>query len=215
MIKCAIFDLDGTLVNTIDDIGLSCDYLIKKYGYNANWNEQDYIRFVGSGARLLVDNAFGNSLNEKQLDDMFEEFKLYYDEHKLDHAHLYEGIKDQLDSLKQRGIKLAVVTNKPHIAAVDMCECFFGKDYFISVQGNELKYPTKPDPTTTLLAIDKCGCSKDEVLYFGDSDVDMQTAINAGVKAVGVSWGYRSRKVLQKYNPFAVIDNVKEMSKLF
>ncbi len=215
MIKCAIFDLDGTLVNTIDDLALSCEHLIKKYGYEANWSMDDYKDFVGNGARLLVQKAFGDTLSDEVLDERFEEFKLYYDEHKLDHARLYDGIKEQLDILKEKGVKLCVVTNKPHIAAVKMCNHFFGENYFESVCGNQKELPRKPDPTTTLLAMKNCGCVQSHTLYFGDSDVDMQTANNAMINAVGVCWGYRSREVLEKYDTYAIIDDISKISKLF
>lgn len=215
MIKCAIFDLDGTLVNTIDDLAGACNKLIEKYGYSANWTIDDYKKFVGDGAKKLVSRAFGNSLSEDVLIQRYEEFKVLYNQLKLDNAHAYEGIIDQLNILKKKGIALAVVTNKPNEAAVSMVEHIFGKNYFDVIIGCVDGVPTKPNPTTTNMALEKMGFTPKEAIYFGDSEIDMQTAKNAGVEAVGCSWGYRSFSTLFAENPSVIIDSPSYISKLF
>lgn len=214
-IKCAVFDLDGTLVNTIDDLGRACDFLIKKYNYDVVWTTDDYKRFVGNGAKKLVSRAFEDSLDENTLNDRYQEFKKIYEEIKLDNACAYDGIFEQLDILKNNGIKLCVVTNKPDAAAKGMVEHIFGSDFFDFVIGCVDGVPTKPDPTTTKIALEKLGCTADETIYFGDSEVDMQTAKNAGVEAVGCSWGFRSFSQLFAENPSVIIDEPKYISKLF
>ena len=133
-IKCAVFDLDGTLVNTIDDLANACNILMEKYGYDAKWSIDDYKRFVGNGAKKLVERAFGNTLDENTLDERYREFKIVYDRIKLDNAHAYDGIKEQLDIIKAMGVKLCVVTNKPDVAAHGMVEHIFGKDYFVCMR---------------------------------------------------------------------------------
>jgi phosphoglycolate phosphatase len=214
-IKCAIFDLDGTLVNTIDDLGIACDILIKKYGFDAKWTKDDYKRFVGSGAKKLVSRAFNNTLDDTTLVDRYNEFKKIYNDIKLDNAHAYDGIVEQLDILKNNGIKLAVVTNKPDESAKGMVEHIFGENYFDVIIGCVDGVPTKPDPATTNMALEQMNCSSKEAIYFGDSEIDMQTAQNANVEAVGCSWGYRSFETLFKENPSIIIDEPKYISKLF
>lgn len=214
-IKCAVFDLDGTLVNTIDDLAAACEILIHKYEYDAHWSMDDYKRFVGNGAKKLVFRAFGASLDENTLNDRYAEFKVLYNKMKLDHAHVYDGIKEQLEILKQKGIKLCVVTNKPDQAAKGMVEHFFGEDYFDAVVGAQDDVPIKPNPQTTNMALKIVGCKANEAIYFGDSEVDMQTAHNAHIEAVGCSWGFRSFSVLFKENPSVIIDSPDYISKLF
>lgn len=214
-IKCAVFDLDGTLVNTIDDLGAACNALILKYGFDAEWSEQDYKKFVGNGAKRLVSRAFKDSLDNETLEERYNEFKSIYNEIKLNNAHSYDGIIEQLNILKEKGIKLAVVTNKPDEAARGMVEHIFGENYFDVIIGCVDGVPTKPDPATTKMALDAMCCTASEAIYFGDSEVDMQTARNAGIEAVGCSWGFRSFETLFKENPSVIIDEPKYISKLF
>lgn len=215
MIKCAVFDLDGTLVNTIDDLAGACNILVEKYGYDASWTLDDYKMFVGNGAKKLVYRAFGESLDDATLDERYAEFKPLYDSMKMDHAHAYDGIIDQLNILKQKGIKLAVVTNKPNVAAVGMVEHIFGKGYFDYIVGATDGVPTKPDPTTTNMALKAMNCKPSEAIYFGDSEVDVRTAKNANVECVAVSWGFRSFGTLFNEHPDIIIDDPSYISKLF
>ena len=214
-IKCAVFDLDGTLVNTIDDLAGACETLLKKYNFGKSWSIEDYTRFVGNGAKKLVKRAFDNTLDEETLNARYEEFKPLYDSMKLNNAHAYDGICEQLNILKQKGIKLCVVTNKPNVAARGMVEHIFGKDLFDYIIGCVDGVPVKPDPTTTLQAIKSVGCKPSETIFFGDSEVDMRTAKNADIEAVGCSWGYRSFETLFAEHPSIIIDEPSYISKLF
>lgn len=213
-IKCALFDLDGTLVNTIDDLAGACNLLLEKYHFEKKWNIEDYTRFVGNGAKNLVMRAFDNTLDDETLNARYEEFKPLYDSMKLNNAHAYDGIKEQLDILKQRGIKLCVVTNKPNVAAVGMVEHIFGAEYFDYIIGCVDGVPVKPDPTTTLKALKMVGCKPFEAIFFGDSEVDVRTAKNANIDAVGCSWGFRSFETLFAENPSIIIDDPRYISKL-
>ncbi len=214
-IKCAVFDLDGTLINTITDLKNACDNLIRKYGFCASWDESDYKRFVGNGNRKLVERAFKHTLSESQLDDRLKEFLEYYTEHSLDNTKPYDGIKEQLQILKEKGIKLAVVTNKTESAAVSILNSFFGEDMFDVIVGQRDGVPVKPAPDGVYIALKEMGCTKDEALYFGDSNVDMQTAKNAGIEAVAVTWGFRTFEELFSEHPDVIIDEPKYISKLF
>ncbi len=213
-IKCAVFDLDGTLVNTIDDLANCCNTLLKKYGYEYCWTESDYKRFVGNGAKKLVERAFDHKLSSEELDRIFAEFKELYNKTMLDNAYAYDGIKEQLALLKDKGIKLCVVTNKPNAAAVGMVEHIFGKEVFDFIAGVVDGKPTKPDPYSTRLALEAVGCTAEEAIYFGDSNVDMQTARNAGIEAVGVTWGFRSFEELFAEHPSVIIDEPGYIIKL-
>lgn len=213
-IKCAVFDLDGTLVNTIDDLADACRILLKKYNFENQWTIEDYTRFVGNGAKILVKRAFDNTLDDETLSARYEEFKPLYDSIKLNNAYAYDGIKQQLDILKQKGIKLCVVTNKPNVAAVGMVEHIFGKGYFDVIIGCVDGVPVKPDPTSTLNALKSVGCKPSESIFFGDSEVDIRTAKNANIEAVGCSWGFRSFETLFAENPSIIIDEPKYISKL-
>ena len=201
-IKCAVFDLDGTLINTITDLGNACDNLIRKYGFCASWDENDYKRFVGNGNRKLVERAFKHTLSEAQLDERLKEFLEYYTEHSLDNTKPYDGIKEQLEILKGKGIKLAVVTNKTESAAVSILNSFFGENMFDIIVGQREGVPLKPAPDGVYIAL-------------GDSNVDMRTAKNAGIEAVAVTWGFRTFEELFAEEPDIIIDEPKYISKLF
>lgn len=214
MIKCALFDLDGTLVDTAKDLGRATAWVLEQLGREPKWKDSDYRAFVGNGARLLLDRAFEHSLSESELDKALELFKVRYNEILLDNALVYDGIKDALDSLKSKNIKLAVVTNKPHQSAVLMVESLFGKNYFDFIIGAVEDKPKKPDPYSAALALARLGCKGSEAVFFGDSDVDVYTAKNIGAEAVACSWGFRSFESLFAAGPSVIIDNPSYISKL-
>lgn len=215
MIKCAIFDLDGTLVNTIEDLGYATDYVLEQFGKEPKWTMDDYRKFVGNGAKKLIERAFEHKLSDEELEKAYEMFKVRYNQVLLDHAHAYDGIKQQLDILKEKGIKLAVVTNKPHESAVKMVESIFGKGYFDLITGAKDDVAKKPDPTTTKQTLKELGCTASQAIFFGDSDVDIKTAKKAGIEPIACSWGFRSFESLLAQSPSAIIDDTKYISKLF
>ncbi len=139
----------------------------------------------------------------------------YYSKTMLDNTDAYAGIKEQLKLLKNKGIKLAVVTNKVEKAAISILDYIFGKDTFDVIIGQRDSMPEKPNPAGVFLALDELGCTAEEAFYFGDSNVDMQTAKNAGIEAIGVTWGFRSFEELYSESPYAIIDDPKYISKLF
>ena len=214
-IKCAVFDCDGTILNTITDLGNACDFLIRKYGFCAKWNEDDYKQFVGNGMKKLVERAFKHTLSESELEERLNEFKAYYNEHMLDNTRPYDGIAEQLKILKDKGIKLCVVTNKAEPEAIRIIEMIFGKGTFDVIIGQRDNMPVKPDPAGVFEALKEVGCTAEEALYFGDSNVDIKTAENAKIKAVGVTWGFRSYDELSALSPFKIIDKTEDISKLF
>lgn len=214
-IKCAIFDLDGTLVNTITDLGLACDYLLKNKGIASEWTEENYKSFVGNGAKLLVARAFGGRLTDEELEEQYALFKIKYNEIKMDHAHIYNGMYSTVCKIKELGIKTAVCTNKPHIAAKGMVEKLFGKDFFDIVVGASDDLPKKPDPAMAHKILEKIGAKPDECVWIGDSSVDMESAIQLGCKSIAVTWGFRSRDSLEQYNPALIAEKAEDILKFF
>ena len=212
MIKLAIFDLDGTLLDTLGDIAGACNHALTECGCPTHEVEA-YKRFVGSG----IMNLFRRSLPEEQRTEemvmkMRDAFVQYYDAHKDDTTRPYPGISDLLDSLTAKGIKLAVASNKYQEATEELVAQHFGDYSFTAILGQREGYPIKPDAGIILEAMASCkGVRPDEVIYCGDSDVDMQTGINAGVKTVGVTWGFRSREELAAYSPCLLADNPEEI----
>ena len=214
MIKCALFDLDGTLVDTAKDLGRATAWVLEKLGREPKWTDTNYRAFVGNGARLLLDRAFEHSLSDSELDEALELFKVRYNQILLDNAVIYDGITEALDYIKSKNIKLAVVTNKPHQSAVLMVESLFGKGYFDFIIGAVEDKPKKPDPYSADFALERLGCKGSEAIFFGDSDVDVYTAKNIGAEAVACSWGFRSFESLFAAGPSVIIDNPSYISKL-
>lgn len=215
MIKAALFDLDGTLVNTAEDLGRATASVLESYGVEAKWTKEDYISFVGNGARKLLDRAFEHKLSDEELTKALELFQEKYNEMLLDNAYVYDGVREALDKIREMGVKLAVVTNKPHKCAVKMVETLFGKDYFNVIIGATEDVAKKPDPYTANLALKKLDCPPGEAIFFGDSDVDIYTAKNAGIESVGCSWGFRSFACLFSASPSVIIDSPDYIPKLF
>lgn len=215
MIKCVIFDLDGTLVNTIEDLGLACDYLLEKQGRELKWTIDDYKNFVGNGAKLLVERAFEGELSANELEEQYQQFKIKYNEIKMEHAHAYEGIKEVVSILKENNIKLAVCTNKPDVAAKGMIKDIFGSDMFDIVCGAVDDLPKKPDPTIAKSIIKELKVTPNECVWIGDSSVDIETAKNLGCKSIGVTWGFRSFEHLFKAYPTLILNEPKEILKIF
>ncbi len=213
--KCIIFDLDGTLVNTIDDLAGACDYLLKEQGIEPKWTLNDYKNFVGNGAKLLVSRAFGGKLSDEELDKLYAEFKVKYNEIKLDNACAYDGMIDIVTALKRKGYKLAVCTNKPNISAVEMVETVYGKNTFDFILGAVDNVPKKPDTVMPQIVMNKLNVNAEECVWTGDSSVDIESAHNIGCKSIAVSWGFRSRESLVSAKPSLIADTPKDFLKIF
>lgn len=213
--KCVIFDLDGTLVNTIVDLARTCDFLLKNDGIKPKWTIEDYTRFVGNGARVLVERVYEGSLTDEELNFRYELFKKKYNEIKLDNAYIYSGVKELCQGLKTKGIKLAVCTNKPCLAAVDMVESLFGKNLFDVVCGAEDGIPKKPDAAMAKYILEKLSMTPEECVWIGDSPVDIKSAENIGCKCIAVTWGYTSSELLHLSFPALIVDTPKDILEIF
>lgn len=195
MYKVAIFDLDGTLLDTLKDLADACNFALKLYGF-PEYEIEEYRYFLGDGAYKLIERALPiDKRDAETIEKVLAEFKRYYEKHKSDFTKPYDGIEELLIALKKAGIKTAVVSNKPHEFAIEIVERYFAKSFDI-VFGKREGYLAKPDPTTVIETLNYFECKKEEAIYIGDSDVDMFTGKNAGIFSIGVAWGFRGAKEL-------------------
>lgn len=214
-IRLAIFDLDGTLVNTIADLGNSVSYALAKLGLPERTMEE-YARFVGNGTLKLVQRSVPDEFkgDEKVVASAHDIFKKHYAGHFCDTSRVYDGMLNALDGLKSRGIKLCVLTNKPDEFAVKITDRLFPKGMFSYVRGAREGVPKKPDPTAELEIMRIMGEEPVGAVHIGDSDVDVFTAHNAGIGCIGCSWGFRSRESLVKAGADAIADKPIELTEI-
>ncbi len=212
MTKLAIFDLDGTLLNTIDDLAGACNHALRECGHPVR-ELHEYNRLVGKGIYNLFRGALPEGhRTDKDVKMMADVFIPYYDAHKCDLTCPYRGIPEMLRKISAAGVMLAIASNKYQAGAESVVSSYFNEFKFVRILGQREGYPIKPDPGIIMEIMDEAGCrSRDEVIYAGDSNVDMETGINAGVRTVGVTWGFRSRDELQAYAPWKLADSPEEL----
>ncbi len=214
MIKAAIFDLDGTICDTLDDIGDALNIMLSKKSF-PNLARNDVLENINNGAYELV----RRSIIEKHRDDrdfVTECLSLYSDAYSKcydNKTYAFEGIIDVLKQIKSRGIHLAVLSNKQNAFVKRIIEKLFPAELFEIILG-EGPFPAKPDPTSALYICRELGILPEECAMIGDSHVDMQTGVNAGFLPVGVTWGYRSRDVLIDNGAKIIIDKVEDLLKI-
>ena len=210
-IKAVIFDLDGTLLNTLDDLADSVNYILKKHNYPIR-SVSEIRAFVGNGALNLIKRSLpGCITDERIILPLLHEYNEYYGNHCAVKTDLYPGIKVMLTSLSRLGIKMAVVSNKPDRYTKDIVAQYFDDSLFSYVTGNVEGVKHKPDPTAVFNAMDKLHVNADECIYIGDSGVDMQTAENAGIFSIGVLWGFRDKDDLINHNARLIVNTPNEI----
>lgn len=215
MYKCCIFDLDGTLVDSIKAISYTSNLTLSKYGLGPI-SEEKYKIFVGDGYKKLIERALIYS-GDKDLinyEDALKTYTEYFKIHCMHEVKPYDGIKDMLHALKEKGVKIAVLSNKPHERTLDNIYGVFGEDYFDMVSGEKEGVRRKPDPIGAIITAESLGISPKECLYIGDTSTDMETGIKAGMDTIGVTWGFRTREELESYSPKYVIDHPSEITKI-
>lgn len=213
MIHCCIFDLDGTLLNTLDALTYTTNLTLKEFGYGPV-DAELVKKFVGDGYRMQVKRALQYCGDEALVhyEDALVAYMRLFAEHCLYHVRPYDGIPELLEALKKQGIRIAVLSNKPHARTVENIEAVFGKGYFDIVAGQKDDVPKKPDPAGVNRILEAFGCKPEECLYFGDTNTDMQTGLNANAHTVGVTWGFRDREELEAFHPDFVIDDPTEIT---
>lgn len=211
MTKLVIFDLDGTLLDTIEDLANSVNYALTQHNFPTHSIEA-YRFFIGNGVNKLLERALPE---EKRNDDFVSMLKVDFIKHYYAHSEEstkpYPGITELINRLYNEGFQLGVASNKVHPATVELVNRFFPEVKFVEVLGQREGYPVKPNPGILEEIIAKAGVDKTEVLYVGDSGVDVATAYNAKVPFVGVLWGFRPRKELEEVGATRFVENTEEL----
>ena len=206
-----IFDLDGTLLDTLDDLAAAVNYALRSYGMPEH-SREEVRRFVGNGVRMLMIRAIPDGERNPQFEEVFSTFRQYYLEHSLDRTRPYDGIPEMLARLKQRGCRLAVVSNKFDAATKELCRYFFTDTIEVAVGEHEAEgIRKKPAPDTVNEALSQLGVDRLDAVYVGDSDVDLQTARNAGLPCISVLWGFRDKDFLLANGATTFIISPKEL----
>ena len=207
MKKLVIFDLDGTLLYTIEDLGQAANYALERNGY-ATHSMASYPYFVGNGVRRLMTRVLPeDARNDETVDQVLGDFLEYYDEHCTDYTKPYNGMADLLQDLRFQGVELAVASNKYQKAVSKIIPHYFPDIPFIAIEGHREGVNVKPDPSIIFAILAKAGVAKADTLYVGDSGVDMETGRRACIDTVGVTWGFRSKKELVEYHADVIVNN--------
>lgn len=212
MIKACIFDLDGTLTRTQESIARPINMTLKYYGLPEQPVE-DYNYFAGDGIKNALERALkaAGDTEAAHLEEGLPMCRKWMNEDPLYNVEPYPHVIESLHALKDKGIKIAVFSNKPHESAVNVVETIFGKGLFDHVQGQTDRIPIKPDPAGVYEILKEFGVKKEECLYFGDTNTDMMTGHNAGLYTVGVTWGFRPRAELEEYKADCIIDSAADI----
>ena len=214
MKKLAIFDLDGTLLNTIEDLGYAANHALQAHGYPTH-SIASYPFFVGNGVRRLIERVLPeDARTEATIDRLLITFKEYYNDHNTDYTKPYAGIPELLSLLSSRGVAIAVASNKYQAATEKLISHFFPTLSFIAVEGQKEGVPVKPDPSIVFEILAKAKTPKADTIYIGDSGVDMETARRACVDSVGVTWGFRPEKELVENHADTIVNSPGDIAKL-
>ncbi len=211
MARLVIFDLDGTLLNTLDDLADAANYVLLQHGFPEHPTEA-YRYFVGDGISVLIQRILPEECRQGAVfEECRQAFVARYTAHMYDKTMVYDGMHDTLLTLQSNGIKMAVATNKIHEAVAPLMADYFPDILFSAIFGQRKGVPTKPNPQIVFDILQETGFSKDETLYVGDTSVDMLTAHAAGLKAAGALWGYRTRQELEESHADHIIAHPSEL----
>lgn len=212
MINTIIFDLDGTLLNTLEGLKNSTNFALKKFNCPEITLEQTR-SFVGNGVRKLIERAIPNGEKNPDFEKCLNTFKEHYSKTMYQKTVAYDGIEDMLTELKRKGIKTGVVSNKFDTAVKELCKNYFDGLIIVAI-GESPDVRKKPAPDSVLKAMEILGAKPENTLYVGDSDVDIQTAKNTNLKSVGVTWGFRDRELLEEEGADFIINTPCELLEL-
>ena len=212
-LKAALFDMDGTLVNSMDDLAQATNYAIKKHGFPERPAE-NYGKYAGNGIYVMIERAlYPAKVSEEELKEIRNDFFGYYESHCTVNTYAYEGVPELIRKLEAKGIKVGCITNKVDKIAHDIINHFFsGMDI---VYGQIDGKPNKPDPYFVSKALEEFGIKPEECAFIGDSDVDMQTAENSGTVGIGVLWGFRSAEELKSNGARYLVSRASEILEVF
>ena len=206
-----IFDLDGTLLDTLGDLAASVNYALQVH-HMPTHSIDDVRRFVGNGVRLLMERAVPDGAANPQFEETFATFRQHYMEHSLDTTRPYDGILEILSALRHRGYRTAVVSNKFYAATQELCRHFFADSIEVAIGEQEAEgIRKKPAPDTVNEALRQLGVSRERAVYVGDSDVDIATAKASGMPCISVLWGFRDRQFLLEHGATTFISHPQEL----
>lgn len=210
--KAVLFDMDGTLLDTLEDLCDSTNHALAQMGYPLRGIEE-IRRFIGNGAEKQIRRAVPEGTSEGKIMETLAAFRAYYQDHCQIKTKVYDGLLDVLSELKEKGVKMAVVSNKPDAAVKKLSREYFGDrlDYAI---GPSDGVRCKPYPDMAEEALKALGIAKKDAVFVGDSEVDVQTGLNAGLDVIAVSWGFRSREVVIEAGAKMIADDASELEKL-
>ncbi len=210
--QLAILDLDGTILNTLDDLADSLIHVLAQHGFPQH--TVDEVRMmVGNGIFNLIKRALPNGTEQANVEAVYAEFNAYYKMHSADKTKPYNGITEMLEQLKAGGVKLAVVSNKADYAVQDLCVKYFS-GFFYAVAGEKSGVPKKPAPNGVNNILAELGIERNKSVYIGDSDVDLQTAANAEMDCIAVKWGFRDEKLLRECGAEAIVSSPDDIVKI-
>lgn len=210
--KLAVFDLDGTILNTLDDLADSLNYALKNSGFpERSIDEVRY--FVGNGIRKLIERGVPAGTDTAAIDKVHSDFTVHYKAHCSDKTRPYDGITELLDSLRKSGCLTAVVSNKADYGVQELCAGYFPGMFDFAV-GEREGIRKKPAPDSVNEALRKLGVSNKEAVYIGDSDVDIETAKNAEMDCIGVEWGFRGREFLEAHGAEVIAAKTEDIEKI-
>lgn len=210
--KAAIFDLDGTLIDSLEDLAQSANAMLESYGFPTH-EIDPYRYFVGNGSRKLIERCLPKEkgANPAFVTEALERYKAIYAEHTQDKTHVYDGIMDMLERLQAMNIPLGICTNKHQSAAEEIVGSMFPAGMFRTVMGDSKGLPRKPDPKKVLMMAADYGVKPEEVAYFGDTSVDMDTAVRGNFLPVGVLWGFRTKDELIEHGAKVLLEKPEEL----
>ena len=207
--KLAIFDMDGTILSTLDDLANGVDYALRENGLPAR-SKQETRAALGRGVRFLIEQSVPDGLSDAEISKVEEDFLKYYKVHSMDNTRPYDGIVELIKEVRASGIKTAVVSNKIDSAVKELCANFF-EGAFDVAYGERPGIPRKPDPKPINAIIDEFRLSKNEVVYIGDSEVDLLTSNNAKIDHIIVTWGFRDRAFLERNGAKTLVESMDQL----
>ncbi|MCP1101332.1 phosphoglycolate phosphatase [Aequitasia blattaphilus] len=209
--KACIFDLDGTLANTLESLVYSVEKTLKEMNLPMI-SKQQCCSFVGNGARVLLEKSIAAAgADQDRIEEAIEIYIRIFDEHCTYHVESYSGVEDTLKQLKSEGYKLAVLSNKPHRQTQKVIYELYGEDFFDAVYGQRKGVERKPSPAPLLEIVEEMKLSKEDCVYIGDSEVDVKTGHNAQLKTIAVTWGFREKSELEAAGAKKLVDSPEEL----
>lgn len=208
--KAAVFDLDGTLLDTIPDIGASANAALRRFGLPEH-SIKEYLPLIGHGINVLIGLACPEGTSEEVKAQVLAAYKAYYPEHCDAHTEYFPGVQAMLQKLIDSGVQVAILSNKTEATAQKIAKTYFPDVDFVFVWGNNGVRPLKPALDAAELICQELKLRQEEIAFVGDGDTDMEFGSKSGFRTIGVTWGYRSREVLQEYGAHALVDTMDQL----